>query len=43
MWTLDHVKGHQIQSPLLLLREMTPQAREKHIADYRAGFKIKPF
>ena len=42
MWTLDHVKGHTIQSPLVLLREMAPEARETHIAGYRAGFKINP-
>jgi propane monooxygenase large subunit len=42
MWTLDHVRGHIIQSPIVLLRGMTPEQREKHIAEYRAGFKINP-
>jgi propane monooxygenase large subunit len=42
MWTLDHVRGHTIQSPLLLLRGMSPEDREKHIAEYKAGFKINP-
>lgn len=41
MWTLDHVKGHTLQSPLVLIRDMSPADREKHIAEYRAGFKIK--
>ena len=42
MWTLDHVKGPTLQSPLTLLRALTPEARDKHIAEYRKGFKIKP-
>jgi len=42
MWTLDHVRGHTIQSPIVLIRGMTPEQREKHIAEYRAGFKINP-
>ena len=40
MWTLDHVKGYEMKSPLVLLREMTTEQREKHIADYRKGFSI---
>jgi propane monooxygenase large subunit len=42
MWTLDDVRGHTIQSPLTLLREMTPGDREKHLAEYRAGFTVNP-
>ncbi|WYK04411.1 hypothetical protein DWF04_015485 [Cereibacter sphaeroides f. sp. denitrificans] len=42
MWTLDDVRGHTLLSPLTLLREMSPEAREKHLADYRAGFTINP-
>ncbi len=42
MWTLDDVRGHTLQSPLTLLREMSPQDREAHLADYRAGFTINP-
>jgi propane monooxygenase large subunit len=40
MWTLDHVKGYEMKSPLLLLREMTTEQREQHISDYRKGFSI---
>src|ERR1700741_1867317 len=43
MWTLDHVRGHTLQSPLRLLREMSPKDREKSLAEYRKGFKIRPF
>ena len=42
MWTLDHFKGLPVRSPLLDLRAMTPDQREKHIAEYRAGFTCKP-
>ncbi|GHC19643.1 MULTISPECIES: aromatic/alkene/methane monooxygenase hydroxylase/oxygenase subunit alpha [Gemmobacter] len=42
MWTLDDVRGHTLLSPLTLLREMTPEARAKHIAEYKAGFTINP-
>jgi len=42
MWTLDDVRGHTLLSPLTLLREMTPEAREAHLAQYRAGFTINP-
>ena len=41
MWTLDHVRGHTIRSPLLALREMTPQQRQAHVEEYRKGFKIR--
>ena len=40
MWTLDHVRGYEIKSPLITLRGMTPEQREAHIADYKKGFKI---
>ena len=43
MWTLDDVRGHTLLSPLTLLREMSDEDREQHIADYRAGFTINPF
>ncbi|WFU06678.1 hypothetical protein QA648_31775 (plasmid) [Rhizobium sp. CB3171] len=36
-------RGHILQSPLTLLREMSPEAREQHLAEYRAGFTITPF
>jgi propane monooxygenase large subunit len=42
MWTLDHVRGHTLGSPLLTIRGMTPDAREAHLAEYRKGFKINP-
>ncbi|MBN8633645.1 MAG: methane monooxygenase, partial [Rhodobacterales bacterium] len=42
MWTLDDVRGHTLLSPLTLLREMTPEARAKHVAEYQAGFTINP-
>ena len=40
MWTLDDVRGHTLQSPLTLLREMSQRDREKHIAEYKPGFTI---
>src|SRR5690349_25155712 len=39
MWTLDHVRGYEIKSPLITLRGMTPEQRDAHIADYQKGFK----
>ena len=42
MWTLDHVRGHTLLSPLKLLREMAPQERQAHLEEYRRGFKIMP-
>ncbi len=42
MWTLDDVRGHTLLSPLTLLREMTPEAREASLAEYRKGFTINP-
>jgi propane 2-monooxygenase large subunit len=41
MWKLEHVKGFQLRSPLMDLRAMNEAEREKHIAEYRAGFTIK--
>lgn len=41
MWKLEHVKGFELRSPLLDLRAMTPDAREKHIEEYKKGFTIK--
>lgn len=42
MWTVDDVRGHTVKSPLQILRGMSPAEREKHLAEYRAGFKINP-
>ncbi len=40
MWTTDHLKGAIVQSPLLNLRNMTPEQRKAHIDDYKKGFTI---
>ncbi len=37
MWTLDEVRGITLQSPNVLLNEMSPEERETHIAHYKAG------
>jgi propane monooxygenase large subunit len=42
MWTLDDVRGHTLMSPLTLLREMSDEDREAHVAEYKAGFEINP-
>jgi len=42
MWTLDDVRGNTLGSPLNALRGMSPADREKHLAEYRAGFTINP-
>jgi propane 2-monooxygenase large subunit len=41
MWTLDDVKGYQVRSPLMDIRAMTPEQREKHIAEYKRGFSVR--
>ena len=41
MWTLDHTRGIEFQSPNVLLNQMTPEQREEHMAEYRKGFTIK--
>ena len=41
MWTLDHVRGYQVRCPLVDIRNMTPDQREKHIAEYHKGFTMK--
>ena len=41
MWTLDHLKGIQFQSPNVLLNQMTPEQREAYMTEYRKGFTIK--
>jgi propane monooxygenase large subunit len=40
MWTLDNTKGIEFQSPNILLNQMSDEEREKHIAEYKAGFTI---
>ena len=37
MWTLDEVKGITLQSPNVLLNEMSPEERETYMAKYKAG------
>ena len=42
MWTLDHVRGNTLGSPLITLRGMDEATRTAHLAEYRAGFTINP-
>lgn len=42
MWKLDDIRGYTFASPLVTIRNMEPEEREKHIAEYRAGFEINP-
>ena len=37
MWTLDEVEGITLNSPNVLLNEMSPEEREAHIAEYKRG------
>ena len=37
MWTLDEVKGITLNSPNVLLNEMSPEEREAHMAEYKRG------
>jgi propane monooxygenase large subunit len=41
MWTLDHVRGYTLESPLVKLRQMTPEQRQQHIEEYRKGFTVR--
>ena len=41
MWTLDHVRGLTVQSPLVAMRNRTPQERLAYVEQYRKGFTIK--
>src|SRR5919107_861749 len=38
MWTLDHSRGIQFQSPRVLINEMSDDEREKWYEDYKQGF-----
>ena len=42
MWTLDHVRGNKLGSPLNALRAMDDATRKAHLAEYTAGFTINP-
>jgi propane monooxygenase large subunit len=37
MWTLDEVRGITLNSPNVLLNEMSPAEREEHMAAYKRG------
>ena len=37
MWTLDNVKGITLNSPNVLLNQMSPEEREQHMSDYKKG------
>ena len=37
MWKLENVKGYTLQSPNILLNEMSPEEREAHVAEYKRG------
>src|ERR1700722_5808091 len=37
MWKLENVKVYTLQSPNILLNEMTPAEREAHVAEYKRG------
>ena len=37
IWTLDEVQGIELQSPNVLLNEMSHEERAAHIAEYRRG------
>ena len=41
MWTLDHLKGIEFQSPNVLLNKMTPEERDAWLVGYKKGFTIK--
>ena len=37
MWTLDEARGNTLQSPNILLNEMSPEDRETYVAKYKRG------
>jgi propane monooxygenase large subunit len=37
MWTLDEARGNTLQSPNVLLNEMSDEDREAHVAKYKRG------
>ena len=37
MWTLDEVRGNTLQSPNVLINEMSKEERDEHVAQYKAG------
>jgi len=43
MWTLDHIRGNTLGSPLRSFRALKAGTeRDAAIAEYRKGFKINP-
>ena len=42
MWTLDHVRGHVLGSPLRGFRALSAAEKVTAAAEYRKGFKINP-
>jgi propane monooxygenase large subunit len=42
MWTLDHVRGHTLGSPLRGFRALDAKQKEAAAVEYRKGFKINP-
>jgi propane 2-monooxygenase large subunit len=37
MWTIDSVEGITMQSPNVLLNQMSSEEREAHVANYKRG------
>ena len=37
MWKLENVQGYTLQSPNILLNEMSEEDRAAHVAEYKAG------
>ena len=42
MWTLDEVRGITLNSPNVLLNEMSPEEREKHVAQLQGRRPRRP-
>ena len=42
MWTLDEARGNTLQSPNVLLNEMSPEEREAYVAKYKRGGPAGP-
>ncbi len=40
MWTIDDFRPYTLNAPLEVIRAMSPEEREKHVAEYKRGFKI---
>jgi propane 2-monooxygenase large subunit len=42
MWTLDHVKGNTLGSPLRGFRALDAAGQKAAADEYRKGFKVNP-